>query len=235
MEKKKLTAAEKYAPEVVATGDGSHTLFIPSLGEHYHSFHSSVRESEHVYIHAGLEEARKVFGNDLNVFEIGFGTGLNALVTALAGAARQLQIRYHSIEKYPLSKETCEALNYCDFIEVPGCVEVFSSLHDAPWGAEINAGGLLLKKIDDDFFSFATQSEFYHLIYFDAFGFRAQEEFWTEAVFEKCLKMLRPGGILVTYASKGLVRRNMAAAGFQVDKLPGPPGKREMVRAVKPL
>lgn len=235
MDKKKLTAAEKYAPEVVATGDGSHTLFIPSLGEHYHSFHSSVREAEHVYIRAGLAEAAKVFGNNLRVFEIGFGTGLNALVTALAGAAEHLDIRYHSIEKYPLSKETCEALNYCDFIEAPDCEEVFKSLHDAPWGEEIKAGGLELKKIDGDFFSLANQSEGYHLIYFDAFGFRAQEEFWTEAVFEKCLSMLCPGGILVTYASKGLVRRNMAAAGFGVEKLPGPPGKREMVRAVKPL
>lgn len=230
-----MSAAEKYAPEVVATGDGSHTLFIPSLGEHYHSFHSSVREAEHVYINAGLARAANVFGGTLNVFEIGFGTGLNALVTALAAAAEGFQIRYHSIEKYPLSEETCAALNYCDFIKISGCEEIYKALHAAPWGQEIPAAGLNLNKINGDFFTFTPQEDFYHLLYFDAFGFRAQEEFWTVAVFEKCLEMLCPGGILVTYASKGLVRRNMAAAGFSVEKLPGPPGKREMVRAAKPL
>jgi len=231
-----MTAAEKYAPEVVATGDGSHTLFIPVLGEHYHSFHSSVREAVHVYINAGLLHiAEKTVDAPIEVFEVGFGTGLNALVTALAAKKAAREVRFTSIEFYPLSAEDCSVLNYCDHLEELEADGVFEQLHAAKWEKEVEIHGRFsLCKICDDFFVREFSEGTFHLIYFDAFGFRAQEEFWSTAVFEKCLAMLKPGGALVTYASKGLVRRNMQAAGFVVEKLEGPPGKREMVRAVKP-
>lgn len=232
----KMTAADKYAPEVVSTGDGSHTLFIPALGEHYHSFHSSVREAVHVYINAGLLHiAEKTADAPIEIFEVGFGTGLNALVTALSARKAARDVRFTSIEFYPLSAEDCSVLNYCDHLDEPRATGIFEQLHAAKWEEDVEIHGQFsLHKIHDDFFACEFPEGTFHLIYFDAFGFRAQEEFWSTAVFEKCFKMLKPGGALVTYASKGLVRRNMQAAGFTVEKLEGPPGKREMVRAVKP-
>ena len=231
-----MTGADKYAPEVVATSDGSHTLFIPALGEHYHSFHSSVREAVHVYINAGfLHIADKTADAPIEVFEVGFGTGLNALVTALAAKKSNRNVCFTSIEFYPLTAETCGLLNYCEHLEEPEAAGVFEDIHAAKWEEQVEIHAQFsLHKIHDDFFAREFSGGAFHLIYFDAFGFRAQEEFWSIAVFEKCFKMLKPGGALVTYASKGLVRRNMQAAGFVVEKLEGPPGKREMVRAVKP-
>ncbi len=228
-------AKEKYAPEVVATGDGSHTLFIPALGEHYHSFHSSVREAYHVYIEAGLKWVFEKVQGDVKVFEVGFGTGLNALVTALTAKEEGRPLTFKSIELYPLEPQMCSVLNYCEHIDDPEAAKIFEGLHAALWNELISIHpNFSLFKFQDDFMKWTPESEAYHLILFDAFGFRAQEELWSVEVFRKCLNMLKPGGALVTYASKGLVRRNMLEAGFLVEKLPGPPGKREMVRAIKP-
>lgn len=229
-----IGAAEKYAPEVVETSDGSHTLFIPSLGEHYHSFHSSVREAFHVYIEAGLYEVFERCSGPVEVFEMGFGTGLNALVTAIGAKDRGRQVRLRSIEYYPLSPASVSVLNYCDHMDHPDAKAFFEAVHIAAWGEDVLIHpGFTLHKFQDDFLQWQPAPASTDLIYFDAFGFRAQAELWDVAVFRKCYTMLRPGGILVTYASKGLVRRNMLEAGFGVEKLPGPPGKREMVRATK--
>lgn len=229
-------AKEKYAPEVVSTGDGSHTLFIPALGEHYHSFHSSVREAYHVYVEAGLEWVLERVQGEVEVFEVGFGTGLNALVTALTAKEAGRSVHFNSIELYPLEPQMCSALNYCKHIEDAAASKIFESLHAAQWNEQAAIhSNFSLFKFQDDFMKWTPESNAYHLILFDAFGFRAQEELWSVDIFRKCLSMLKPGGALVTYASKGLVRRNMLEAGFLVEKLPGPPGKREMVRAVKPV
>lgn len=231
---KPMGAAEKYAPEVVETSDGSHTLFIPSLGEHYHSFHSSVREAFHVYIEAGLYEVFERCSGPVEVFELGFGTGLNALVTALGAKDRGRHVRLNSIEYYPLSAEAVSVLNYCDHMDHPDAKPFFDAVHAAAWGEDVSIHtDFVLHKFQADFLQWQPTPASVDLIYFDAFGFRAQAELWSVEVFRKCYAMLRPGGVLVTYASKGLVRRNMLEAGFGVEKLPGPPGKREMVRATK--
>jgi len=227
-------AKEKYAPEVVATADGSHTLFIPALGEHYHSFHSSVREAFHVYIDAGLRRVFAAKSGRVDVFEMGFGTGLNALVTALTASECNRSVHLRSIEFYPLNHETTANLNYCGHISIPGAQACFDAIQQAEWGHDAAiTPAFTLHKFKDDFLQWQPPATSFDLIYYDAFGFRAQAELWEVSVFQKCHAMLRQGGILVTYASKGLVRRNMLEAGFEVEKLPGPPGKREMVRATK--
>jgi tRNA U34 5-methylaminomethyl-2-thiouridine-forming methyltransferase MnmC len=231
----KLSAAEKYSPEIVATADGSHTLFIPALGEHYHSFHSSVREAVHVYIEAGLHWLFPKTPGPIRVFEVGFGSGLNALVTALAANEAERKVEFHSVELYPLEAEQCLKLNYCQYIESPKAQTFFDLIHSSPWENDVSIHPFFsLQKLRADFLQMELEFESVHIIYFDAFGFRAQEELWQLDVFEKCFRLLKPGGVLVTYASKGVVRRTMQQAGFAVDKLPGPPGKREMVRATKP-
>ncbi len=231
---KMLNAEDKYQPELVKTGDGSHTLFIPALEEHYHSFHSSVREALHVYVGNGLLAQAKSGIDRIRIFELGFGTGLNVLVTALAAPDLQQRIEYTSIELYPVDLEKCMRLNYCDHLIASDAKMRFESIHKAPWSQwhEL-APAFHLYKFQENFLSWNPKPNSYDLIYFDAFGFRAQEEMWQQEVFDKCFRMLDWGGMLLTYASKGEVRRRMLASGFEVEKLPGPPGKREMVRATK--
>ncbi len=228
-------ASQKYAPEIVATADGSHTLFIPSLGEHYHSFHSSVREAWHVYVEAGLKPVCESSSGEVHVFELGFGSGLNALVAALYANEAERRIQYRSIELYPLKPEMSKAMNYPEYLNNAAARPLFDKVNDAVWGRnELVSPHFTLHKFQDDFLIWDAPHDAFDLFFFDAFGFRAQEELWTVGVFRKCYNMLKPGARLVTYASKGLVRRNMQEAGLEVEKLPGPPGKREMVRATKP-
>lgn len=220
--------------EIVKTADGSSTIFIREWKEHYHSIHGAIQEAQHVFIQMGLFKVmERINLKQISIMEIGFGTGLNALVTWKATQNNAISIDYTGIEAYPVSSEEILALNYADEIEEKSAARIFAKLHKLPWEqrSEITENFSLTKQ--KKFFHEINDSSSYDLIYFDAFGARVQPELWTEEIFEIMYKALRPEGILVTYSAKGSVRRAMQQVGFQVEKLPGPPGKREMLRAAK--
>lgn len=216
--------------EIKRTADGSATLFVPDLNEHYHSIHGAVQESNHVFLQNGLEEIPL---NSLRILEMGFGTGLNALLT-LMRSGPQKRIHYHSIEKYPLSADVVDALLYPAFLELDArYTELFTILHTCPWDKETRLTKYFsLKKIESDILEYKTQERF-DLVYFDAFAPEVQPELWTGEIFHKVYAWTNKGGCLVTYCARGEVRRRMQEAGFIVERLPGPPGKREMIRARK--
>jgi tRNA U34 5-methylaminomethyl-2-thiouridine-forming methyltransferase MnmC len=209
------------------TADGSTTIHIPEWDEQYHSKHGAIQEAKHVFIKNGLS----LFSDQkISILEIGFGTGLNCFITFLEAPKTNLAIDYVGVEAYPLAADEVEKMNYVDQLNANKFSDVFKQMHQQNWEEK--------GKISTDF-SLTKRKQFFHgindenkfdLIYFDAFGARVQPELWTEEIFEKMFKALKPGGILVTYSAKGSVRRAMIAVGFSVEKLPGPPGKREMLR-----
>lgn len=217
---------------IVRTADGSHTIQLPQWQEQYHSMHGAIRESYHVFIQHGLFQFEN---RELDILEMGFGTGLNALIALLEAPSRGLDIRYTSLEAFPVPEEEWCLLDYGNSLDKFGeAGPCFERLHRASWGAsESLTPGFSLHKIKMDFLEFSADSS-YDLVFFDAFGARVQPELWTEAIFSRMFEALRPGGLLVTYAAKGSVRRAMQAVGFGTERLPGPPGKREMLRARKP-
>lgn len=219
--------------EIVPTRDGSHTVSIPARKVTYHSVHGAVRESMHVFIDAGLRRLLKPEpGLSLQIFEMGFGTGLNAFLTALEAEKTQTKIVYTAVEALPLTRQETQVLNYPATL---GHADLFHRMHDCPWNEAVSFTSFFtLQKHEADLFHFRPRTQF-NLIYFDAFAPSAQPELWTTDVFEKLFFMLQPGGSLVTYCSKSTVRRAMEAAGFNVKRVPRPPGKREMLRAEKTL
>lgn len=211
----------------VISKDGSSTLFAPQFEQHYHSIHGAIQESMHVFLDAGLSQIKKA---EVRILEMGFGTGLNALLTAMHKG--QQHIQYTGIEAYPVTPELLSQLNYSQ--EIGGeAAAVFEKIHEATWDSEeeILAGFSLNKrqlKLED----FTSETSF-DLVYFDAFAPSAQAELWSLSIFQQLFGLMDVGGVLVTYCAKGDVRRAMIAAGFRVEKIPGPPGKREMLRAWK--
>jgi tRNA U34 5-methylaminomethyl-2-thiouridine-forming methyltransferase MnmC len=218
--------------EFLKTGDGSITIHLPDWDEQYHSKHGAIAEANHVFIKTGLHHfIEKAKPRELAILEIGFGTGLNALLTNLQAEILKVNIQYTGVEAYPISSDEVSGLNYAEQLSISE--SIFQSLHDLKWEkfVEINAWFSLKKK--QLFFDKISDKEKYNLIYFDAFGARVQPELWTEEIFEIMFAALKPAGVIVTYAAKGSVRRAMQAVGFIVERLPGPPGKREMLRATK--
>ncbi len=217
--------------EIITTGDGSKTIYIKDWDEQYHSKHGAIQEAYHVFIRNGLD----LFQNaSLNILEIGFGTGLNAFITLLEAQKKARTINYCGVEAYPVSWEEAELLNYVTQLNAVERVQDFERLHKAPWEEKVAIApffSLTKKKV---YFKDITDQEVFDLIYFDAFGARVQPELWTALIFKKMYEALRSEGYLVTYAAKGSVRRAMLEVGFNVERLPGPPGKREMLRAQKP-
>ncbi len=213
--------------ELVFTADGSTSLKILDWDECYHSRHGAIAESQHVFIKNGLHQ----FKQSVNILEIGFGTGLNALLTALDASKRNLAVRYVGIDAYPLPLNEANHMNFSDALEVSPTL--FNSMHQTPWGeyCEISPNFRLCKQ--QQFLQELQTDHPFDLVYFDAFGYRVQPELWTTAVFKRIYNMMNAEGILVTYASKSVVRKNLIEVGFTVEKLPGPPGKREMLRAIK--
>jgi tRNA U34 5-methylaminomethyl-2-thiouridine-forming methyltransferase MnmC len=215
--------------QLVTTSDGSHTIFVPELNEHYHSVHGAVQESALVYINNGLGLCDN---NPLNIFEVGFGTGLNALLTAISDINKKRIIRYTAIEKYPLEETLVHSLNHWSFAGIKGR-QVFNSIHNSGWGSfEKITENFHLKKIKCDLISDDIEGKF-NLVYFDAFGPDKQPEMWTMNVFEKIADITSVGGILVTYSAKGAVKRILKSCGFDITLLPGPPGKRQVIRAIR--
>ncbi len=225
--------------KIISTKDGSITLFVPELNEHYHSVHGAIQESQHIFIQAGMEHFLSTYpglisaGRPLHILEAGFGTGLNAWLTLLQASKRQRDVVYHSIEKYPLSREETSVLNYPE-MTADGEKTLFDALHRSPWDTEqsITPHFTLCKHRDD--FRNIRFSSLFDLVYFDAFNPEVQPHLWTAEVFGHFYEALQPGGFLVTYCVKGIVKQALRSVGFTVKRLPGPPGKREMLRATKP-
>lgn len=212
------------------TADGSNTLYVPELNEHYHSVKGALTESAHIFIQMGLNHAQAA---NPRVLEIGFGTGLNAFLTLLEAEKNQRAIHFTSIERFPLSEDIVRKLSYPETIAPEEC-EKFYALHTAPWNQEVKISPYFtLHKIEGDFTHFSF-SEYYDVVYFDAFAPEKQPEMWSQPLFDNLYRQMNPGGILTTYCAKGVVRRMLQAAGFTVERLPGPPGgKREILRATK--
>ncbi len=223
--------------EIIKTGDGSVTIFLPEWNEHYHSRHGAIQEALHVFIKSGFEHfTRNTSRKNFSILEIGFGTGLNALVSFFAARAKGVVVEYTGVEAYPVVSEELECLNYPASFEGEEKLagEIFNRIHSSNWGEKGKISEEFLLTKQQKFFNEIDEVESFDLVFFDAFGPRVQPELWTEEIFEKMYKALRAGGVLVTYSAKGSVRRAMQAVGFEVERIPGPPGKREMLRASKP-
>ncbi len=215
--------------EIFITADGSTTLHLPDWGEQYHSKHGAIQEAYHVFIKSGLN----LFEGEVSILEIGFGTGLNAFITFLEAQKRNLKIDYVGIEAYPVKPEEVACLNYIEQLKTEVFSEIFQELHQQSWEVKnnITANFSLTKR--QQFFEDIIDENKFNLIYFDAFGATHQPDLWTETIFKKMFNALKNNGVLVTYSAKGSVRRAMQTVGFTVERLQGPPGKREMLRATK--
>lgn len=216
--------------KVIITDDGSSTIYLSEWNENYHSKHGAIQEAKHVFIKSGLS----LFSNaDVSILEIGFGTGLNSFITFLEAPTFNLKIDYVGVEAYPVSTEEISCLNYVEQLKATEFETVFNKMHQQKWEIknEISPDFSLTKR--QQFFNEIDDINTFNLIYFDAFGARVQPELWTEEIFQKMYNSLKTDGVLVTYSAKGSVRRALQTVGFLVEKLPGPPGKREMLRATK--
>ena len=220
--------------EIIETADGSSTIYLPELNEHYHSKHGAIQEAQHVFIKMGLMEmiSRKN-PSEISILEIGFGTGLNALVSWQHILNKNISLIYTGVEAYPILEEEIAVLNFPEELSETEGRDFFKKLHAGSWEEthKISENFTLTKQ--QKFFNEIDDKLKYDIIYFDAFGARVQPELWTVEIFKKMHDSLIAGGILVTYAAKGSVRRAMLEVGFLVERLPGPPGKREMLRATK--
>jgi tRNA U34 5-methylaminomethyl-2-thiouridine-forming methyltransferase MnmC len=220
--------------KIIITDDGSTTIHLPEWDEQYHSKFGAIQEARHVFIQMGLFKVlEREAISEVSILEIGFGTGLNALVTWQEAKKKQVLIEYTGVEAYPVSSEEVEHLNFPRMLEEPEAASVFEKMHNTPWETP---------QVISNFFNITKQQKYfqaiddvnkYDLIYFDAFGAGIQPDLWTEEIFGKMYLAIRDNGVLVTYAAKGSVRRAMLQVGFKVERLPGPPGKREMLRATK--
>lgn len=220
--------------EKIITGDGSFSLRIPAWDEQYHSKHGAIKEAEHVFIEKGLTYyLTKNEPREVSILEFGFGTGLNTLLTYLKVKSSQIKVKYCAIEAFPLKNKEWKVLNYEEILGRDTTDSVLEKMHLMEWEKYVSLeSNFALMKTRQYFESFQLKEKF-DVLYFDAFGARVQPELWTEKIFEALFEVLNPNGVLVTYSSKGSVRRAMISVGFKVEKLPGPPGKREMLRAVK--
>lgn len=215
---------------MLLTEDGSTTLYNEIIGEHYHSTHGAIQESQHIFIKDGFYECKK---DEIHILEMGFGTGLNAFLTMLEAEKTGKKIHYYTVELYPISEKQAKTLNFAQILS-PEKNEEFLKLHTSKWGeiSKISTNFEMLK-IQCDFNSLEFNELKFDVVYYDAFSPEKQPELWSLEIFEKIFSHCNSGAILTTYCAKGYVRRNLQAAGFTVHRLPGPPGKREKLSAIR--
>ena len=213
--------------EIIITSDGSTTIHLPDWNEQYHSKHGAIQEAYHVFIKNGLEIIDE---DEISILEIGFGTGLNCFITFLES---KVKTNYIGVEAYPITEKEVTSLNYVSELKAEKFENEFANIHQVSWSEkhQISSNFSLIKR--QQFFNDIDDVNAFNLIYFDAFGAEHQPDLWTEEVFKLMFTALKNNGVLVTYAAKGSVRRAMQSVGFTVERLPGPPGKREMLRATK--
>ncbi|MDD4778145.1 MAG: tRNA (5-methylaminomethyl-2-thiouridine)(34)-methyltransferase MnmD [Fermentimonas sp.] len=222
--------------KIITTVDGSHTIFVPELNEHYHSTNGAIQESNHVFIEKGFRyylRKQKQPQQEINILEIGFGTGLNVFLTLLESEKWPVNVFYNSIELYPITIEEAQKLNYSELVDNQVNISLFLELHTTPWekAVDITPSFTLLKQK----FDFSKPDEFksdrlFNLIYFDAFAPEKQPDMWTQEIFNKIYSLSDKDAVFTTYCAKGVVRRMLQTAGFKMERLPGPPGKREILR-----
>lgn len=218
-------------PGLKITEDGSNTLYVKELNEHYHSTFGAITESQHIFINNGLKQIQQ---DTAEILEIGFGTGLNTFLTLAYAVEADKTIRYTAIEPFPLGEAIYSQLNYSNFEISEKVKDKFIFLHSCQWDStEKITSKFSLTKIKIKLQEFILDKQQFDIIYFDAFSPEVQPELWTEEIFRKLYKASKPGGILVTYSCKGRIKRLLKGVGFRVDKIPGPPGKREFIKATK--
>lgn len=216
--------------EIIQTQDGSTTIHLEEWNESYHSKHGAIQEAKHVFIKNGLSLFKD---KTLSILEIGFGTGLNTFISFLEAQTMGQTINYVGVEAYPVAAEEILSMNYVDELNAQHQLAVFEQMHQSNWGEKIELSDCFSLTKRKQFFQDIDDVAQFDLIYFDAFGYRVQPELWSTEIFKKMYDALKENGVLVTYAARGVVKRSMIEVGFRVEKLEGPPGKREMFRAFK--
>ena len=216
--------------EIITTLDGSTTIHLPELKESYHSKHGAIQEAYHVFIKNGLTLFKS---ESVSVLEIGFGTGLNAFISYLESKKNNQNIDYVGVEAYPVALEEAMQMNYVSELNVADETELFQKMHTCDWEIKHQLSTTFSLSKRKQFFQDITDEKDFDLIYFDAFGFSVQPELWSLEIFKKMFLALKHNGVLVTYACRTSIKNAMKEAGFSVEKLPGAPGKREMLRAFK--
>lgn len=216
--------------EIIQTKDGSTTIHLEEWNESYHSKHGAIQEAKHVFIKNGLSLFKD---KTLSILEIGFGTGLNAFISFLEAQTMGQTINYVGVEAYPVAAEEILSMNYVDELNAQSQLEIFEKMHKSNWNEKIMLSDSFSLTKRQQFFQDIDDVAQFDLIYFDAFGYRVQPELWSTEIFKKMYDALKEKGVLVTYAARGVVKRSMIEVGFRVEKLEGPPGKREMFRAFK--
>ena len=215
--------------EIIQTKDGSTTFYLPELNETYHSKNGAIQEAYHVFIKNGFSLFE---GKPISILEIGFGTGLNAFITSLESQNNNQTVDYVGVEAYPITQEEALTMNYANQIDASK-TEVFQKIHQIDWEIPIQVNPTFQLTKRKQLFQDIVDVEVFDLIYFDAFGYDVQPELWSDEIFEKMFIALKSGGVLVTYACRSVIKNSMISAGFKIEKLPGAPGKREMLRASK--
>ncbi|MCW4467857.1 tRNA (5-methylaminomethyl-2-thiouridine)(34)-methyltransferase MnmD [Flavobacterium sp. MFBS3-15] len=216
--------------QIITTNDGSVTIYLPEMKETYHSRFGAIQEAYHVFIHNGLS---LIQGRTVSILEIGFGTGLNAFITYLESVKSGQEIEYTGVEAFPIDAAEAAMLNYVAELKADEFSEVFTAMHTSKWGEKTYLNNKFKLTKRRQFFSDIEDVNAFDLIYFDAFGYHAQPNLWSEEIFRKMYNALTKDGILITYACRTVIKKAMQSVGFQTEKLPGPPGKREMLRAIK--
>lgn len=216
--------------KIIPTADGSHTLYVPELNEHYHSTHGAIQESTHVFIRNGIHHLKT---DSITILEAGFGTGLNAYLTLVDACVNLRQIFYHTIEKYPLKTDEVRLLNYPNEISFPQ-PELFEKLHIADWDKMCDITPYFKIHKHRCGFDQVDFEELADIVFYDAFAPDVQPDLWEEGVLRRFFNALKPGRILVTYCVKGSVKQALRNIGFTIKRLPGPPGKHQMLQATKP-
>jgi tRNA U34 5-methylaminomethyl-2-thiouridine-forming methyltransferase MnmC len=221
--------AKKIMPQIITTGDGSHSLYNSELDETYHSRHGALQESRYVFIQQGLDLIDPL-QQPIRILEVGFGTGLNAVLANEYGEKYNRKIEFTTLETFPLDSAVTEAINVEDTVGA-GNSAFFSQLHLAECNSAIKINDtFIIEKLNTTVQDWPVRADYFDVIFYDAFGPRAQPEMWTLEIFQKLYNSMRKGGIFVTYCAKGQVRRDLTTVGFHTSRLPGPPGKREMLR-----
>ncbi len=219
--------------EIVITEDGSSSLYVEEIQEHFHSHFGAIQEAQHIFIHYGFCEKMKSELKQISILEIGFGTGLNCFLTILESEKDSISVYYEGVEKYPLSETEYKQLNYSTLLD-SNKHPLFLNLHETPWNqlTKISHGFELCKR-ECSFLTTSFDLNKFDLVYFDPFSPDKQPEMWEFSVIKKVYDSMKNGAILLTYCTKGIVKRTLKEVGFSIEKIPGPIGKREILRATK--